>query len=800
MFKRILKAFRSGYIENDLTNYYPVLRQIRERESFLKNHSDNQLKTEAIRLRQDVHQGAELTRIVGDVFGLVSEVAFRVLRMRPYDVQIIAALALYESNVIEMQTGEGKTLVATMPAFLYSLTGNGVHVHTFNDYLAKRDALWMKPVYDFLGASVGYLQEEMKQPERKEVYQRDIVYMTAKEGGFDYLRTFLVRNTRDIVQRRAGFAIIDEVDSLLIDEARIPLVIAGDFHGSKTIDLYRIAEIVGRMRRGLDFQTDQFGMNIFLTDSGIRIAEESFNCPSLFDDEFEELLVRINQSLHAHFLLRRDIDYIVNDDRIALVDEFTGRVVDNRKWPHGLQAAIEAKEKITIQPEGKIIGKSTLQHFFGMYPRICGMTGTAQPAAEEFADMYGVPVVVVPPNKPNRRIDHPDVIFPDKEMKTNAIIDEIKKVQQTGRPILVGTASIKESESIAYRLLKQGVSCRILNAKNDEEEAAIIAEAGMWGAVTISTNMAGRGTDIKLGGDAGVLRDKIIELGGLYVIGTNRFESRRIDNQLRGRSGRQGDPGEARFFISLKDDLLQKHGINQLIPKRYRNSLTLSALKKEIINREVNRAQRIIEGKNFDIRKTLWKYASFIEIQRKIVHQLRQQALDGILESIVNLYDKAFYDQLIQHHGEDAVRKAEAQITMAIIDQCWADYMEDVDLIRQSIHMVTLGGLNPFREFQKRIKTDFDELLERIDQEIMAKMKTVTITADGIDFEKEGLLGPSSTWTYLVNDNPFGDRLAMMLNASGNIGFAAGAALLWPLLSLYFIVTRQFRKKNEPNV
>lgn len=795
IFTQLQKSFKPSFIETDLAPYYPVLQKIREKENVFKEWEDADIKEYSGELIKKAKCSIALDNLLVDTYALVSEVTFRTLSMRPYDVQIIAAIALHQGKVIEMQTGEGKTLTATMPAYLNAINGKGVHIHTFNDYLAKRDALWMQPVYHFLGVSVGYIQGEMSPDIRREVYKKDITYLTAKEGGFDYLRTFLSTDPKGIVQTKINFAIIDEVDSILIDEARIPLVIAGEVAQNQAINFYYVSRLVKQLIPGEDFQTDEYALNIFLTETGVSKVEKELDCIDLYAVENEELLVKINLSLQAQWLLKRDVDYIVRDDKIELVDEFTGRIVENRKWPHGLQAAIEAKESIPVQPEGKILGKTTLQHFFRTYPKLCGMTGTAQPAAEEFAVIYGMPVIVIPANKPSQRIDHPDFIFYNKEAKIAALIEEIKKEHSTGRPVLVGTASVEESEGIARILHQDQVYCQTLNAKNDAEEAVIIAKAGMLGTVTISTNMAGRGTDIKLGGEEATSRDKILALGGLYIIGMNRFESRRIDDQLRGRAGRQGDPGESRFFISLKDDLLQKHGIDELIPRRFRQNVSMSSVNHEIIKREVNRARRIIEGKNFDIRKTLWKYASFVEIQREIVHQRRQNVLYGNFESLLLIHDKEFYRGLVHQFGEVLVRKVESQITLAVIDMCWADYLEEIDQIRQSIYLIALGGMNPFIEFQRRADDIFSELLQKINQEIIQKIKTVHITQNGIDLEKEGLHGPTSTWTYLISDNPFGDKLEMMLNSSSQIGFAAFAALVWPLLAFYFTIKKAIRKK-----
>lgn len=788
------KILGRSYIRTDLREYEAAVDRIRSNEKELKHKSDHALRIIADELRNSIHTRFSNEEALVKAYALASEAAARTVGMRPYNVQLVGALALSSGCVVEMQTGEGKTLTATLPAFYHALGRRGVHLHTFNDYLARRDALWMKPIYELLGVSVGYIQSDMPEDQRKEAYRKDVVYMTAKEGGFDYLRTFLIDDNGSRVQRKAGFAIVDEVDSILIDEARIPLVVAGDTGETELIDLYRVAEIVRKLRRGTDFQTDRYDLNIFLTEEGVTKVERQLDC-ELYSKGNEIILVRVNQALHAQFLLRRDIDYIVRGDGIEQVDELTGRVVDNRKWPHGLQASVEAKEGLTIKREGRILGKTTLQHFFNTYPKLSGMTGTAQPAAEEFADMYGMPVVVVPPNKPMQRLDQPDLVFSNRQRKLAALIAEIRKVYATGRPILVGTVSVEESEEIADMLHREKIDCQVLNAKNDEHEAAIVARAGLLGAVTISTNMAGRGTDIKLGGEDGLHRNTIVELGGLYVIGTNRFESRRVDYQLRGRAGRQGDPGESRFFVSLEDDLLVRHGIRELIPEGIRNQQVETPMNNSIINREVDRAQRIIEGKNFDIRKNLWKYAYFLEMQRRIIHQLRQETLVEKFESIFNESDPDGYQQLSQRHGEHAVRDAEATVIRAVIDRRWSDYLRETDLVRQSIHMLALGGMNPLREYQKSLHESFGDLQDRVNREVVHVMKNITITEKGAELGEHGLLSPSSTWTYLVNDNPHGDRLAMMLGAAGNIGFAVGAGLMWPLLMLYYLVRRWKKEK-----
>jgi preprotein translocase subunit SecA len=799
MLHQIKKLFKPAFLETELKYYTPIVKEIRSQQKTLQwksDHAITDLSTEIIKASRN---NISLDKLLVTAYALASEAIVRKLKITPYDVQLIAAIALHHGKIIEMNTGEGKTLTATLPAYLNAIMGKGVHILTFNDYLAKRDATWMQPVYEYLGLSVGTIHEGMTSDERKKAYQKNITYLTAKEGGFDYLRSSLATDSSNIILPNASFAIIDEVDSILIDEARIPMVIVGSMKEEHSVDVLQISSLVRNLVRHLDFQTDQYALNIYLTENGLKKIETQLGCNNLYDESSknQEILSRVHQSLQAHWLLNRDVDYIVRNNTIELVDEFTGRIVENRKWPHGLQAAIEAKENIPIQPEGRILGKTTLPHFIKTYPKISGMTGTATASAEEFASVYGIPVVIIPPNKPSKRIDQPDHIFLTKRAKFNALIEEIKKVHSTGRPILVGTPTIEESEAVASRLLSENIFCETLNAKNDEEEAGIIAKAGMLGAITISTNMAGRGTDIKLGGDEGVNRDIIINLGGLYVIGTNRFESRRIDYQLRGRSGRQGDVGESRFFVSLEDDLLKKHGIDELIPKRLLKTGRTSRSGYATILREIDRAQRIVEGKNFDIRKTLNKYASIVEIQRKILHQRRQAALENNSESLLAEHNADHHYHLTQQFGKTLIEKVEAQVTIAIIDKHWADYLEEVERIRQGIYLVTLGGMDPFYEFQKQTAELFKELLSGIDNAIIFKMTTLQITADGIDLEKEDLTTPTSTWTYLVNDNPFGDKLENILRGTANMGLAAGAAILWPLLTLYFFTLNVFQKHHR---
>ncbi|MEJ2544315.1 MAG: hypothetical protein P8Y99_09630, partial [Calditrichaceae bacterium] len=485
-----------------------------------------------------------------------------------------------------MNTGEGKTLTAVFPAILNAMMGNGLHVLTFNDYLARRDAEWMKPVYKFLGLSVDFVQEGMSISRRQKAYKADITYLSAKEAGFDYLRDSLCYDQSSMVHRPFNFAIIDEADSILIDEARIPLVIAGS-DKNKLSELFNYTQVARKLEKNIHYDFDEYARNINITEQGQAIVESELKCGNLYAKRNLDKLTALNCALHAEYLLQRVVDYIIRNDKIELVDEYTGRVADKRRWPDGLQAAIEAKENINIQTRGKILNSVTLQHFLRLYPNICGMTATAEVAEEEFKRFYDLDIVVIPPNQKSIRKDYPNRIFLNKKIKYSKLLDEIISVHKKGRPILVGTASVDESEKIAELLNKKKIDCSILNAKQDAYEAKIIAEAGKLKAVTISTNMAGRGVDIKLGGSDENEKDRVVDLGGLYVIGTDMHESKRIDQQLRGRAGRQGDPGSTRFFISLEDDLLVKYRLDELIPAEILKNLKNSEIDNFVIRKEV---------------------------------------------------------------------------------------------------------------------------------------------------------------------------------------------------------------------
>lgn len=755
--QQIFHRLRGRHIEFNLKSYQKLLMKINTYKHDLETVKDSHLKKISADLITRARDGVSLDGLLVEAFALVCEASKRVLGLHPFDVQIIGGLALHQGKMAEMQTGEGKTLVAVLPVYLNALTGCGVHILTFNDYLARRDANWMGPIYKFLGLSAGFVQEGMSIRDKQKAYLCDITYATAKEAGFDHLRDCLCMDKNHRVHRPFHFAVVDEADSILIDEARIPLVLAGSTAKPET-NPYRMASLVRTLECDVDFNTDEYSRNIHLTEAGLDRVEATLDCGSLHDPKNLLLLTELNLALHAEVLLRRDVDYIVRNEKVEIVDEFTGRVVKDRHWPNGLQAAVEAKEEVKIQSEGMIRGSITLIHFMQLYPKICGMTATAQPAAEEFKEFYNLNVVVIPPNQPCIRTDYQDVVFTHKEAKRKALIEEITQVHAKGRPILVGTSGVGESEQLAKALRKAGVTCHVLNAKNDELEATIVAKAGALNAVTISTNMAGRGTDIRLGGDRQCDYQKVSELGGLYVIGTNRHESRRIDNQLRGRAGRQGDPGASRFFISLEDDLIDRYGIQELIPSKHSLNKQDNPIDDPVIAKEIARAQRIIEGQNLEIRQTLWKYSSVIEEQRKIVHQMREDVLSekSPLHLLATRAPKR-YSELHPIVGEEILQKIEKQITLFHIDQCWAEYLARIAHIREGIHLFSVSGQNPLDEFHKIIADAFQNLTQVINDKIIKTFKSAGITKDGIDMEKEGLKSPSSTWTYLINDNPFGD-------------------------------------------
>jgi preprotein translocase subunit SecA len=753
--KRLSQNLGEGAVAYGSEHHRAALDAVNALDPELQCASDGQLRDLARVLRRRATEGERLDELLVEVFALVREVASRTIGLRPFDVQVVGGIGLFEGKVVQMQTGEGKTLAAVSPAVLRALTGQGVHVLTFNDYLAQRDAEWMGPIYRLLSLTVGHVQQGMDRAQRRDAYQADVTYVTAKEAGFDLLRDGLAYEAHELVHRPFHVALVDEADSILVDEARVPLVIAGatdPYEGSAA----QMRALVEQLVLGTHYATDEYRRNVYLLDEGMTRAEQLLGCGDLYDPANLLTLTELNLALHAEALMSRDVDYIVRRDRIEMVDDFTGRVVEDRHWPDGLQAAIEAKERVRPSREGRVLGSITLQHFLRGYPHLCGMTATAEPAADELYAFYGLELLVVPPNRPCIRIDYPDVVFTHKEAKRRALVAEIDEVHRTGRPILVGTLTVEESEALAGNLRQVGISCDILNAKRDAEEARIVAEAGARGAITISTNMAGRGTDIRLGGSKGRDYAEVAALGGLYVIGTNRHESRRIDDQLRGRAGRQGDPGSSRFFISLEDDLLVRYGIDDLLPERIRPAPQLEPVDSPVVRREIARAQRIVEGQNYDIRRTLWRYSHFVETQRRIVADRRGIVLRG--EDLHNmLQERCVEDYARARHvlGETALQDVARRLTLFAIDECWADHLAAVTEIRDGIHLVRLAGRSPINEFIKGAAASFEDALNRINDRVVEEFLALDITSERVDLAQAKLRGPSSTWTYLVNDKVF---------------------------------------------
>jgi preprotein translocase subunit SecA len=703
------------------------LRAITRRRQELSGLTGDGLKSAARGLRRDAG--------VVETFALAAVVATRVLGLQMFDAQILGALALQRGHIAEMQTGEGKTLAAVPAVIWCARKGRGTHVLTANDYLARRDAAWMRGIYDWFGLSVAHISQNMPTEQRRAAYLCDVTYSTANEVAFDYLRDGLARYAEELVQRPFAFAVIDEADSILIDEARIPLVIAGGVHEGAAL-AQRVDPVVAQLQPHVHYSLDEFARNVQLTDAGIQRVEETLRCGSLFDERNLGALTAVQDALHARALLRRDVDYVVKQDAIELVDEFKGRIARNRRWPAGLQTAVEAKERVRLKAQGRILGSITVQSLVGMYERVCGMTGTAATQAEEFRKVYQLPVTAIPTNRTVIRRDLPDVVFADREARSRSLVEEIRKVHRTGRPILVGTASVEESEALSRRLQSAGIQHAVLNAKNDEAESEIIAQAGALGAVTVSTNMAGRGTDILLGGNPPKDRGKVVELGGLYVIGTNRHEARRIDNQLRGRAGRQGDPGTSRFFISLDDDLLVRFGIAE--------------------NPDIDSVQRTAEGQNLQIRETLWKYECAVEYHRREVYALRREILRSPAWSLRSIAPEEQYDDLVGAIGKDALEQAGRQLALAIVDDLWADFLANVAELKGGIHWASWTGADPLHKFLTGERAIYEDFRAFLKEEIGAALATAEIRNGAIHFQDGERLERGATWTYVATDQPFG--------------------------------------------
>ena len=619
----------------------PLVAKINALEPEMQALADEELPQRLAVYREQVQNGEkDLDAVLPEVFALVREASTRVLGMRHYDVQLLGAMALHNGKIAEMKTGEGKTLVATLAVILNSLEGKGVHVVTVNDYLAKRDAEWMGRLYNFLGLSVGVIVAGLSDEQRKEAYGADITYGTNNEFGFDYLRDNMKFYAEQLVQRGHHYAIVDEVDSILIDEARTPLIISGA--SDESTDLYqKVDEVVRTLEKEKHYTVDEKGKTASLTDEGVLYVEEQLGIENLYDTANITAQHHVLQSLKAHTVFRRDVDYIVKDDQVVIVDEFTGRLMAGRRFSDGLHQALEAKEHVTVAAENQTLASITFQNYFRMYDKLSGMTGTADTEAVEFAQIYGLEVSTIPPNRPMVRKDMPDLIYRTRREKMQAIIQAIKELHATGQPVLVGTISIETSELISQLLKREGVPHSVLNAKHHAQEAETVAQAGQAGKVTIATNMAGRGTDIKLG-------EGVVELGGLHILGTERHESRRIDNQLRGRSGRQGDPGSSRFYLSLEDDLMRLFGSDRLSGLMQKLGMQEGEpIENNMVSRAIENAQKRVEGHHFEIRKTLLDYDNVMNQQRTVIYSLRRDLMqEPDLEPILNEYLSDLLDDM----------------------------------------------------------------------------------------------------------------------------------------------------------
>ncbi len=780
MIKWLKKIIASD--EARLKKLWKEVEKVNSLEDDLKGLSDEELASYTPKFKEKLASGETLDSLLPEAFAVVREAAKRTIGMRHFDVQVLGAIVLHQGRIAEMKTGEGKTLVATMPAYLNALTGKGVHIVTVNDYLAKRDREWMGPVYEFLGLKVGVLQHDQGFKEKKEAYLADITYGTNNEFGFDYLRDNMSLQEEELVQRGHYYAIIDEVDSILIDEARTPLIISGPSEGS--VDIYYRANLVAKkLIKDEDFEIDEKAKNVTLKEIGVKKAESLFKVTNLYEPSNSDLLHALIQALKAHHLFKRDVDYIVKDGEVIIVDEFTGRLMFGRRYSDGLHQAIEAKEGVKIKKENQTLATITLQNYFRMYEKIAGMTGTAKTEEEEFLEIYGMDVMVIPTNKPMIRVDHPDVVYRTKKEKFERVVDEIKEAYKIGRPVLVGTTSIENSEKISRMLKKLSIRHSVLNAKYHEKEAQIIARAGEKGAVTIATNMAGRGTDIVLG-------EGVVELGGLYVIGTERHESRRIDNQLRGRSGRQGDPGASRFFLSLEDDLLRLFGGDMLSGIMAKLNIEEGTpIEHPLISRAIERAQKRVEARNFEIRKQLLQYDNVMEKQRNVIYSERMKVLkeknikhhilnmiDDLIDTSVDIYaykDKypeewewdalykreedlfgtkieltkeeimeqtidnlkellkeryhALYDKKEQEIGEETFRELERFILLRTVDMKWKEHLLNMDHLKEGIGYRAYGQRDPFVEYSREAFDMFQDMIFAIKEDTVRILYRVSL-------------------------------------------------------------------------
>ena len=778
----ILKRFLGDNNDKEVKRLRQIVEKINSYEESLINLSDSSLTRYTEKFKDRLAAGETLDDILPEAFAVVREASKRVLGMRHFDVQMMGGICLHEGKIAEMRTGEGKTLVATLPTYLNALTGKGVHMVTVNDYLAKRDSIEMGRLYNFLGLSVGLIRHDMDFPERKFAYNCDITFGTNNEYGFDYLRDNMVVDLNQMVQRELNFAIVDEVDSILIDEARTPLIISGP--GSKSTDSYvKMAKAVEHLKEGVDYTVDEKAKTVAPADSAVPKIEKLVGVKNLYDPENIEMSHCFTAALRAKALMKRDRDYVVKDGEIVIVDEFTGRLMEGRRYSDGLHQAIEAKEGLEVRRESQTLASITFQNYFRMYNKLSGMTGTAKTEEDEFLKIYKLPVIVIPTNKPIARIDHPDVIYKTKRAKYKAVANDVAEIHAKGQPVLTGTTSITQSEELSHILKERNIPHNVLNAKFHEQEAEIIADAGQKSAVTIATNMAGRGTDIKLG-------DGVPELGGLFIVGTERHESRRIDNQLRGRAGRQGDPGESRFYLSLEDDLLRLFGSDNISSIMDRLGMGEDdPIEHKLITRSIANAQKKVEGRNFDMRKHVLQYDDVMNQQREVIYAERRKVLrgenlrehiltmiGGIIEAEMNQYanEKLYpeewsldelikdaesiyapagrlkldeleemsrdevqeflnqmaeesYSQREQLFGEANMRELEKIIMLRVVDNRWMEHLDRMDMLREGIGLLAYGQRNPLIEYKIKGHEMFGQMIDSIQNDIASLIFRVNI-------------------------------------------------------------------------
>lgn len=782
MFNKLIQKLLGNNTEHELKKMWPIVRRINDLEPKLAGLSDASLQEKTFEFKNRLANGETLDDILPEAFAVVREASRRVTGMRHFDVQLLGGIVLHRGDIAEMRTGEGKTLVATLPVYLNALTGKGVHVVTVNDYLATRDSEDMGRIYKFLGLSVGLIVHDLTYDQRRRAYNADVTYGTNNEFGFDYLRDNMVISADQMVQRPLNYCIVDEVDSILIDEARTPLIISGP--GEKSTDLYyTLAGIVKTFSKD-DYTMDEKQKTIAPTDSGVAKVEKMLGISNMFDNDHLDLNHLVIQALRARFMMHRDKDYVVKNGEIVIVDEFTGRLMFGRRYSDGLHQSIEAKENVKVQGESKTLATITFQNYFRMYDKLAGMTGTAKTEEDEFNKIYKLDVYVIPTNKPAIRKDLPDVIYKTKNAKYRAVVREVKKRHATGQPILVGTTSINQSEILSQLLDKENIVHNVLNAKYHEKEAEIIKNAGQKGMVTIATNMAGRGTDIKLG-------PGVAELGGLMIIGTERHESRRIDNQLRGRAGRQGDPGTTQFFLSLEDDLMRIFGSENI--SKFMDKLGMDEdepITAKMITRSIEKAQKKVESHNFEIRKYVLEYDDVMNQQREVLYSQRCQVLtaDSLRDTIMGMVDDIIhegldkyadeklypeewdfagllaqmqqyfvpknattveelenlsrvevqdklkqiavdlYDERLKEIGEQTMKELEKAIMLRVVDSKWMDHLDAMDALKEGINLRAYGQKNPLVEYKFEAYEMFEEMIESIKRTVVTFLYHIQVT------------------------------------------------------------------------